>query len=47
MELIGLCSICGRAGARYTCRLCGRIVCEKCFDFQNGICINCRSSKHI
>ncbi|HDO19747.1 MAG TPA: orotate phosphoribosyltransferase [Thermoplasmatales archaeon] len=47
MELIGICSICRRGGARYTCRLCGRIVCSDCFDVTNGICNVCRRSKTL
>ena len=42
MELVGICMICGRPNARYTCRLCGRIVCNNCYDFSNGICVACK-----
>ncbi|HDM67176.1 MAG TPA: orotate phosphoribosyltransferase, partial [Thermoplasmatales archaeon] len=43
MELMGLCQICGRPGARYTCILCGSIVCSNCFDAKHGVCIRCKN----
>jgi len=45
MDLMGLCSICGKPGAMHTCRLCGRIVCSSCFDVHNGVCNNCKIGK--
>jgi len=32
MELMGLCSQCGRPGILHTCPLCGAHVCSRCFD---------------
>ena len=43
MDLMGLCSICGKPGAMQTCRLCGRTVCNTCFDTANGVCLNCKA----
>lgn len=45
MDLMGLCSICGKPGAMSTCRLCGRLVCSSCFDPQHGICNSCKMGK--
>jgi hypothetical protein len=47
MDLLGLCSICGKPGAMYTCSLCGRIVCSRCFDNAHGICNSCKVGKQI
>ncbi|HHF59116.1 MAG TPA: orotate phosphoribosyltransferase [Thermoplasmatales archaeon] len=47
MELTGLCSVCGRPGARYTCMLCGRLVCERCYDPVHRICVVCKRSKTL
>ena len=44
-DLLGLCSICGKPGAMFTCHLCGRLVCSNCFDNQHGICTHCRVEK--
>lgn len=45
VDLMGLCSICGKPGAMFTCHLCGRIVCSGCYDNAHGICCNCKSGK--
>ena len=45
MDLIGLCSICGKPGAMNTCILCGRIVCNNCFDQSHKVCYNCKTGK--
>ena len=45
MDLIGLCSICGKPGEMYTCKLCGRNVCNSCFDISHGICNRCKLGK--
>ena len=42
MDLMGLCSICGKPGMMQTCSLCGRHVCNTCYDFSNGVCVNCK-----
>ena len=46
MDLMGLCSICGKPGAMHTCRLCGGLVCNSCFDINNGVCSSCKMGKH-
>jgi len=46
MDIMGLCSICGKPGAMYTCSLCGRVVCNNCFDIKNGVCSICKMGKH-
>ena len=42
MDLMGLCSVCGKPGAMFTCRLCGKLVCANCFDGQHSICNGCK-----
>ena len=46
MDLMGLCSICGKPGANFTCSLCGRLVCSNCFDVNSGVCVSCKMGKH-
>lgn len=42
MEKAGICMHCkGLANPAYTCRMCGAIVCEKCFDHELGVCRAC------
>ena len=45
MDLMGLCSICGKPSAMFTCSLCGRLVCGNCFDSHNSVCSNCKVGK--
>lgn len=45
MDLTGLCSICGKPGIMNSCNLCGRIVCNECFNSVYGICVNCKIGK--
>ncbi|HOO54380.1 MAG TPA: hypothetical protein PLY09_07170 [Methanothrix sp.] len=45
MELMGICNICGRAGKLFTCRLCGRLVCARCFDPAVGVCRQCSGGR--
>jgi len=46
MRHTGICSICGGiADPAHTCRLCGAIVCSKCFDAEKGICKRCALGK--
>ena len=40
-DIVGLCNICGRPGAMHTCHLCGRIVCNSCYNLHHGVCIEC------
>ncbi|MEM0466638.1 MAG: orotate phosphoribosyltransferase [Candidatus Thermoplasmatota archaeon] len=41
VDLFGLCSMCGKPDAMYTCHLCGQLVCSRCFSFEHGICRKC------
>ncbi|HPE63682.1 MAG TPA: hypothetical protein PLQ49_06210 [Methanothrix sp.] len=45
MELMGICSICGGTGKLFTCHLCGRIVCARCFDPGTGACRQCSGGR--
>jgi len=45
MEISGLCNICGKPYASFTCILCGKIVCINCYDKNHGICIKCQYDK--
>ncbi|RLF28556.1 MAG: orotate phosphoribosyltransferase [Thermoplasmata archaeon] len=47
MELLGLCNICGKPDAVFTCRLCGSLVCRSCFDPSHGICNRCKMGKQL
>ncbi|MBD3389259.1 MAG: hypothetical protein GF416_09200 [Candidatus Altiarchaeales archaeon] len=46
MESTGLCDICGKAGAMYTCSLCGKRVCQLCVTV-GGVCKYCVGGKSI
>lgn len=41
MSVAGLCEICDRPSVEYTCDRCARLVCERHFDRQTGLCVNC------
>ena len=43
MDLIGQCNICGRP-ARFTCAICGQLVCERHFDARTKMCATCSPS---
>ncbi|MCK5261533.1 MAG: hypothetical protein KAJ44_05090 [Thermoplasmatales archaeon] len=45
VDLLGLCSICGKPGAMFTCHMCGKLVCASCFDKEHGVCNQCRIGK--
>lgn len=45
MDLMGLCNICGKPGAMFTCHICGRLVCSNCIDTAHSICNNCKMGK--
>ena len=42
MNIAGLCSICGKPGAMFTCILCGKLVCKNCYENQHNICNDCK-----
>ncbi|MCU0850927.1 MAG: orotate phosphoribosyltransferase [Candidatus Thermoplasmatota archaeon] len=44
-DIVGLCDICGRPGSMYTCQLCGRSVCERCYEHRHFLCIECKHLK--
>ena len=44
-DLMGLCNICGKPGAMFTCHLCGKLVCTNCYEQEQGICVKCRIGK--
>ena len=42
MEKAGICMHCnGLANPAYSCRMCGAVVCNECFDHELGLCRNC------
>ena len=42
MEKAGICMHCkGLANPAYSCKMCGAIVCENCFDHELGFCRTC------
>jgi len=43
MDIVGLCSVCGKPGAMHSCILCGRIVCINCYDSTNRVCTHCNT----
>ena len=44
MERTGICTHCkGLARPAYTCRMCGAVVCARCFDHELGACRACAS----
>lgn len=45
MDLMGLCSKCGKAGAMHTCSMCGSLVCSDCYDSLHGVCCSCKVGK--
>lgn len=46
MEMMGLCSICGKPSGMHTCSLCGRNVCKNCFDQRNKVCVECKKEPY-
>jgi hypothetical protein len=40
MDLIGQCAICG-SPARFTCSICGQLVCERHYNVKGKMCSNC------
>ena len=41
MEISGLCNICGKPGALFSCILCGKLVCRNCIDIKHNVCGKC------
>ena len=45
IDMLGLCSVCGKPDAMFTCHLCGRLVCSRCYNQQHNVCLYCIKSK--
>jgi hypothetical protein len=45
-DKIGVCRICGKMG-KYTCILCGKLVCEDDYDKGMRICVICKRGRTI
>ncbi|NYZ76348.1 orotate phosphoribosyltransferase [Candidatus Micrarchaeota archaeon] len=45
MRSSGVCSLCGKELAGFTCSLCGASVGISCYDPVNGVCIRCRRGR--
>jgi hypothetical protein len=45
MKRSGVCSICGKELASFTCSLCGAVVGISCYDPLNGVCIRCKEGR--
>ncbi|MDO9044161.1 MAG: orotate phosphoribosyltransferase [Methanobacteriaceae archaeon] len=43
MQVVGICSLCGKAGRMNTCSLCGAIVCSDCYYTPKGVCKSCKN----
>ncbi|AQL43683.1 hypothetical protein BV210_13655 [Halorientalis sp. IM1011] len=43
MSVAGNCEICGTGGVDHTCSRCAQLVCEKHFDEETGLCVECLS----
>ena len=47
MEIKKQCQICKTRLGKFTCKYCGALVCENCYDKEKGICIKCSRGKII
>ncbi|MBL7148252.1 MAG: orotate phosphoribosyltransferase [Nanoarchaeota archaeon] len=47
MKLYKACQICGINIGKFTCQICGALVCENCYNKIKGICIKCGQGKII
>ncbi|WP_226023293.1 hypothetical protein [Halomicrobium salinisoli] len=43
MSVTGLCEICEAPSVEHTCDRCGQLVCERHFDEDAGVCVECAS----
>jgi len=41
MSVSGLCEICQQPDVEHTCDRCGQLVCDRHFDTETGVCIEC------
>lgn len=47
MQMHQECQACMKALAKHTCKMCGRHVCENCFNSVGGICVLCGHGKKV
>jgi len=47
MKIRTECQICGQALAKYTCRMCGKQVCESCYNRAAQACVPCSKGKTL
>ncbi|HEX54536.1 MAG: orotate phosphoribosyltransferase [Candidatus Altiarchaeales archaeon] len=43
----GLCDICSNPGVLYTCSICGKRVCHRCYVSEKGVCILCLRGRFL
>lgn len=43
MSVSGLCDVCGQPDVEHTCNRCGRLVCERHYNTELGVCVDCVS----
>jgi hypothetical protein len=43
MSVSGLCEVCQRPDVDHTCDRCGQLVCDRHFDEETGVCVECAS----
>ncbi|MEF8781980.1 MAG: hypothetical protein V5A39_01405 [Haloarculaceae archaeon] len=41
MSISSPCEICNTAAVRHTCDRCGKLVCDRHFDEDTGLCVEC------
>ncbi len=41
MSVSGLCEVCQRPDVDHTCDRCGQLVCDRHFDDETGVCMEC------
>ena len=41
MSVSGLCEVCQRPEVDHTCDRCGQLVCDRHFDEETGVCVEC------
>ncbi|PSP82360.1 hypothetical protein BRC83_09565 [Halobacteriales archaeon QS_1_68_17] len=43
MSVSSPCEICAMRSVRHTCTRCGQLVCDRHFDEETGLCVECAS----
>jgi len=43
MSVSGLCEVCQQPSVEHTCERCGHLVCDRHFDEEAGVCVECAS----